>query len=394
MKLSLIINNPERSLTLPTTSPRLAQLAALALSIALPTLARAEDGAPPPDTGTVLGSYGEVNFNRPRRAADAQADLRRFVLGIEHRFDERTKLAAEVEIEHAVSSADDAGEVEIEQAWVERQLTDAWSARAGLFLVPMGLLNENHEPTAYYGVERNFVETAIIPTTWREGGLQVAAHLGPGIAVQAGLTTGFDLGKWDATSPEGQESPLGAVHQELSQARARDWGGHLAVNWRGVPGLLVGAAAFAGNGTQAGTPRAVVALWDAHARWTPGRFDLSTLYARGTISNTARLNQPLVGNPVLVPAEFDGWYVQAAVRAASWNDLTLSPFARYEQFNTGRRYADLGPGLTPAPLPTQGVITVGANLGVGAGVVVKADLQSFTQDHARDRLDLGLGWSF
>jgi hypothetical protein len=276
---------------------------------------------------------------------------------------------------------------------VERQLTAAWSARAGLFLIPMGLLNESHEPTAYYGVERNLVETAIIPTTWREGGLQATALLGEGVTVQAGLTTSFDLRKWDATSEEGRESPLGAVHQELAEARARDWGGHLALSWRGVPGLLVGASAFAGNGSQ-GRPAALVVLWDAHARWTPGRFDLSALYARGTISHTARLNAPLAGSPTLLPAEFDGWYVQAAARAASWRDLIFSPFARYEQVNTGRRYADLGPGLTPRPLPTQGVITVGANLAVGAGVVVKADLQSFTRDHRRDRLDLGLGWSF
>jgi hypothetical protein len=378
----------------PTSSrPRL-PLPALALAAALPLSPTRADDAPPAEPSTVLSSYGEVNFNRPRRATEARADLRRFVLGLAHRFDERTRLAAEVEFEHAVSSADDPGEVEIEQAYVERQLTDAWSARAGLFLIPMGLLNESHEPTAYSGVERNFVETAIIPTTWREGGLQVVGTVGPGLTLQAGLTTGFDLGKWDPTSAEGQESPLGAVHQELAQARARDWGGHLALGWRGVPGLLVGAAAFAGNGTQSGGPRALVALWDAHARWTRGRLDLSALYARGTISHTARLNAPLVGNPVLLPAEFDGWYVQAAVRAWSWKDLTLSPFARYERFNTGRRYADLGPGLTPRALPTQAVVTAGANLGVGAGVVVKADVQAFTEDHRRDRLDVGLGWSF
>jgi len=370
--------------------------APLVLSMVGAPLAAAADEEPRPEADTVLSSYGEVNFNRPRQARDAQMDLRRFVLGLEHRFDEHTKMAAEVEVEHAVSSADDPGEVEIEQAWVERELGQSWRARAGLFLIPMGLLNENHEPTAYYGVERNFVETAIIPTTWREGGLQVTAILASGVTVEAGLTTSFDLNKWDATSTEGQESPLGAVHQELALARARDWGGHLAVNWRGVPGLLVGAAGFAGNGTQgeAGKPQAMIVLWDAHLRWTPSRFDLSALYARGTISNTARLNGPLVGSPSLIPAEFDGWYVQAAVRAWAWRELTLSPFARYERYNTGRQYQDLGPGLTPPALPTQGVITLGANLAVGPGVVLKADVQSFQAEHDRDRLDLGLGWSF
>lgn len=109
---------------------------------------------------------------------------------------------------------------------------------------------------------------------------------------------------------------------------------------------------------------------------------------------TAELNAPLVGNPVLIPAEFDGWYVQAACRAWSRGDLALAPFIRHERFNTGRRYENLGPGLTPAALPTQGVLTLGANLGLGAGLVVKADVQSFQEDHDHDRLDLGLGWSF
>ncbi len=379
------------------TPPVLPVVVALALAgAAAPRAARAQDqAAAGPDT--VLSSYGEVNLNRPRSARDAQADLRRFVLGLEHRFDEQTRMAAEVEVEHAVSSADDPGEVEIEQAYVERAFGSTWSGRAGLFLLPVGLLNENHEPTAYYGVERNFVETAIIPTTWREGGLQVTARFGPGITVQAGVTTGFDLNRWNAASTDGRDSPLGSVHQELALARAHDPAGHLAVSWRGVPGLLLGAAGFAGNGTQGepGKPGALVAIWDVHARWTPGPLDVAALYARGTISDTAALNAPLVGQPTLIPALFDGWYVQAAVRAWSSSGLALSPFARYERFDTGRRYADLGPGLTPAALPAQGVITAGANFTLSGGaVVLKADVQSFQQDHRRDRLDLGLGWSF
>jgi hypothetical protein len=370
--------------------------AVLLLSLAAaPGRARPED-QPAEQPSTVLSSYGEVNYNRPRDEREAVADLRRVVIGLQHRFDERTRLVIELEVEHAVTSADDEGEVALEQAYVERRFGERWGGSAGLLLLPLGLLNETHEPTTYYGVERNFVETAIIPTTWREGGVQVAGTFGPGLTVQAGVTTSFDLGKWDPTSAEGQESPLGAVHQEMSLARAHDLAGHLAVNWRGIPGLQVGAAGFAGNATQgaAASPRAVVGLWDVHARWTPWRLDLSALYARGTISNTDELNAPMVGSPFLIPAVFDGWYAQAAIRAGSWGDLRLSPFVRYERFNTGRRFEDLGAGLTPAALPTEGVLTAGANLWVGEGVVVKLDFQSFEQEESRNRADLGLGWSF
>ncbi len=115
--------------------------------------------------------------------------------------------------------------------------------------MPFGLLNENHEPTAYYGVFRNFVETAIIPSTWREGGIQIVGNYDNGLTAQAGITTGFDLNKWDATSTEGAESPLGSIHQELQLANARDLSLFGALNWRGVPGLLLGGAAFTGGAT-------------------------------------------------------------------------------------------------------------------------------------------------
>jgi hypothetical protein len=346
--------------------------------------------------GTVLTSYGELNYNRPTRAnQNATADVRRFVLGYQHRFDEKTKVVTELEIEHAVSSADDPGEVEVEQAYVERQVTPVWALRAGLFLMPVGLLNENHEPTAFYGVERNFVETAIIPSTWREGGVQVIGNFDNGLMVQGGITTGFDLNKWDAASTEGRESPLASIHQELALARAHDLAVFGALNWRGVPGLLLGGSLFTGQATQAQTSeKSRVTLWDLHARWTPGRWDFSTVYSRGTISNTAALNAALVGNPTLIPASFDGFYVQGAYKLWSHEDYALSPFVRWEQFNTAKSFADLGPGLTPDAARAERVVTVGANFQVSQGIVLKADYQRFRENADLNRFNLGLGWSF
>jgi len=374
-----------------------AQLAALKAAPPAPPPAPVAEATPTRgEPATVLTSYGELNYNRPtRHSQDAQADMRRFVLGFQHRFDDKTKVVTELEVEHAVSSADDAGEVEVEQAYVERQLHPAWVLRAGLFLMPVGLLNENHEPTAYYGVERNFVETAIIPSTWREGGVQFVGAFGNGLTLQAGATTSFDLTKWDAASEEGRESPLGSVHQELALAKAKDIALFGALNWRGLPGLQLGGSLFTGGATHGqAVASSRIALWDLHARWTPGRWDLTALYSRGTISDTAALNQLLVGGTSLIPSSFDGGYLQAAYRLWSHEDLALSPFVRWERFNTARSYADLGPGLTPAATEAERVWTVGANLQFGNGLVFKADLQRFQRDKDRDRFNLGLGWSF
>ncbi|WP_428423204.1 hypothetical protein [Methylibium sp.] len=372
--------------------------AAPAVSAVAAAPAPAPAAAPAPaEPSTVLSSYGEINYNRPTKAAEAaQADMRRFVLGFQHRFDARTKVVAELEVEHAIASSDDSGEVEVEQAYVERQFTPTWAARGGLFLIPAGLLNENHEPTAYYGVERNFVETAIIPSTWREGGVQVVGSFDNGLTLQTGISTGFDLTKWDAGSTEGQESPLGSVHQELQLAKARDPAVFGALNWRGIPGLQLGGSLFTGGAThsQAGFADARITLWDLHARWTPGRWDLSALYSRGGITNTAALNAALVGNPTLIPKRFDGWYTQAAYKVWSHEDYALTPFVRWEQFNTGRQYASLGAGLTPDALPTERVISAGANFQLTPGVVLKADVQRFRENTLNNRFDLGLGWSF
>ena len=341
--------------------------------------------------------YGELNFSRPTDdSSGSTADVGRFVLGAVYRFDDRTRLVSELEVEHAIASADDEGEVEVEQAWIERQLTDSMYARLGLFLIPSGLLNESHEPTRYYGVFRNFVETAIIPSTWRELGASIEGMTAGGLRWDVGLTTGSDLSRWDPTSSEGIESPLGAIHQEGQLARAGDMSGFVAANYTGVPGLRVGGSIFMGDidQDQPGFKSNTLTLWEAHTRWTPGAWDLSALYAHGQISNTARVNTAFVGNSTLVPKEFYGWYGQAAYVFTLPNTWTLAPFARFERVNTASDYAFIGTGLTPDSLRANEISTVGINLGFAPGVVFKLDYQAFDHDADSDRVDLGLGYQF
>jgi outer membrane murein-binding lipoprotein Lpp len=383
---------PQAADAAPSTTPVPAPLPAPdATARATPASSMAAD--------TVVTGYGEVNYNHPvRNASAAQTDVRRAVIGLQHRFDDKTKMVAEFEWEHAVTSADDKGESEVEQLYVEREFANGMRGKAGLFLMPVGLLNQNHEPTAYYGVERNFVETAIIPSTWREAGIGLSGEFGEGFAWDTGLTTGFDLTKWDPASGDGRESPLGAIHQEGQLARSRNLAVHGALNWRGVPGLLVGGSVFTG-GAGPKTPEfpandARVTLVDLHARYTPAAWDLSALWTYARISNTAALNATFVGNPTPVPSSFGGWYAQAAYKLLQSGDYTLSPFARFESFNTARTYAAIPAGLGVPTAPTERVATVGANLLVGQGVVLKADYQKFGQDKSLDRINLGVGFSY
>ncbi|WP_295998767.1 hypothetical protein [Rugamonas sp.] len=256
-------------------APVIAASAAPAVASTAPT---SNIGGP----ATILSGYGEINYNHPTKAAgDTQVDLRRAVIEIEHRFDEKTKMFSEFEWEHGVVSADDKGESEVEQLYIEREFDNGMRSKIGLFLIPAGLLNANHEPTAYYGVERNFVETAIIPSTWREVGVSLSGDTAGGVTWDTGLTNGFNLSKWDAASTDGRDSPLGAIHQEGQQAKARDLSVHAALNWRGIPGLLVGGSVFTGKVGQKqpdfAAQDARVTLYDLHTRYTPGHWDLSAL---------------------------------------------------------------------------------------------------------------------
>ena len=375
-----------------------------------------------------LWGYGEIYYTDPVHDRQrAQADLARAVFGIGYTFDSRTEFNSEYEVEHAVASSSDVGEFEVEQFYLDRQLNDWVTVRAGLFLMPFGMLNEHHEPTNFYGVQRNFVETLIIPSTWREGGFNFHGDTPQGFGWNAGLTTGFDLSKWDfapefpqyttALELEDNDSaPLQATHQELALANAHDLSQYIALSYFGVPGLTLGGAISSGkavsvpappNAPIAGSQR--VTLWEGHVRWTPNKFDLSALYARGTISNLAGTNAENPGSPNPIPSSFYGYFFQGAYDVWSQGEYRVSPFVRWEVYNMGASYeGTAGPTIPSGTIPLTGapgdyglwprnedrVWTVGANLYATPHVVLKLDYQHFIINSGFTRFDLGLGLNF
>nr|WP_238587178.1 porin [Cupriavidus sp. IDO] len=311
----------------------------------------------------------------------------------------------------------------MEQFYVDHMFTDKIGGTAGLFLMPVGLLNEHHEPTSYYGVHRNFVETLIIPSTWREGGLAVHGNTDIGLDWNVGVTTGLDLSKWNFTPETAPYNsaldlqnngigPMQASHQELSLANAKNLSQYVSLNYRGVPGLLLGGSVFTGNANPAagaGNQRAT--LWETHGRWTPGKWDLSALYARGTISNTAQANAQFPGTPNPMPAAFYGWYLQGAYTAWQSGKSRAVPFVRFERYNMGEKYEGIAPGFSPQPSqplpvneagtvfgfwprPYDTVWTAGLNYYLNPNVVFKVDYQWFRENRDFNRLDLGLGITF
>jgi phosphate-selective porin len=139
-----------------------------------------------------------------------------------------------------------------------------------------------------------------------------------------------------------------------------------------------------------------VTLWDLHARWTPDRWDLSAVYARGSISGIADYNAANDYAQTPIPSDFFGWYTQAAYRLWQSGKRSFTPFARYERYNVASSYKGLpvARSLNDTPAGTETVGTIGFNYELNPNVVFKADYQTFDLDSSRDRFDLGLGLMF
>ena len=64
--------------------------------------------------------------------------------------------------------------------------------RGDVDLVPMGFVNEMHEPTVYFGAERPEVERLILPSTWRENGVGAFGTIADRFHYRVYLINGMD----------------------------------------------------------------------------------------------------------------------------------------------------------------------------------------------------------
>ena len=322
-----------------------------------------------------LGGYGELHVNMLENQLSGEdsniMDFHRFVLFYGHRFNDRLRFNSELEVEHAVSGGDEPGEVELEQAYVEYDWAANHSLKAGLFLLPVGMLNETHEPPTFYGVERNPVESNIIPTTWWEGGLAFNGGFADGLrydfAVHSGLYTDADA-----------RYAIRAGRQKVAKAKfdAPAWTGR--IRWLGVPGLELSASVqYQQDITQETDPTAGSAwLYSGHLSWIRGGFGLRALYARWSLDGEG---------PAAIGADRqDGWFVEPSWR---FNER-WGVFARYSHWDNLA-----GSAVDSAYAQTD----VGVNYWLHPNVVFKFDYQDQDAPAGRAEMDgfnLGVGYQF
>ncbi len=348
---------------------------------------------------TTIGGYGELHYNNIDASDPAndqkEIDFHRFVLFFGHEFTDDIRFFSEFELEHALTKdnacsataptggftggevicdgSTSPGEVELEQAYIEFDLQDSLQAKGGVFLMPVGILNETHEPNTFYGVERNDVENIIIPATWWGAG--------------AGLTGQHDNGiSWDLAVHEGLKIPTSGSsafrvrsgRQKSAEAVAEDLAYSGRLRYTGLPGLEVAASAnYQSDPSQVGNDGLDSGLLlEAHVDYRKGPFGLRALYAEwdfdGSAVEAAGVN------------EQKGWYIEPSYKPLN----NVGVYVRYEDIE-GARTRDMFDQWE-----------LGMNFWPHEDVVIKADYRSRDHDLAVDAgrdfdaFDLGIGYQF
>lgn len=340
--------------------------------------------------GVSIGGYGEMlleKFDREREddvlsGRRNRLDFLRNVLYVGYKFDDAILFNSEIELEHAGvkdeaevdgSTAELSGEVVLEFAYVDWRMHPLLGARAGLLLVPIGIVNEMHEPVTFMPARRPEVERNILPATWSANGIGVYGETENGLSWRAYLMEGLNGESFSASGIRGgrQSGSQSLVTKPALAARA---------DWSGFPGLAFGASMFHGDTWQelqtGPTLSPTLTLWDAHARLDWRGLELRGLFAEGRLTESGELSTAL-GLPAgeWIGSRNQGAYVEGAydllAAMSPGSRFRLLPYARFERFDP---QVDAEDGLNEPALETR-IFTAGLAFQPHPGVIVKLDRQ-------------------
>jgi hypothetical protein len=363
--------------------------------------------------GLSIGGYGEAFYqdivsnqggvdDKGMLKNPSNADLERMVLYVGYKFTDRILFNSELEFEHATTGegSEVKGEVSTEFASLDFFIDPMVNARAGLVLMPMGMVNRIHEPLFYFGNHRPVVDQVIIPTTWREIGVGIFGAITPKLTYTAYVVNGLNA---EGFSSDGIREGRGGG----SQALAQNFGYIAQMNYDpdALPGVTVGGSAYVGNSGQdqvynGQKPNVFTQLYEGHVQWKYRGLEFRTLGAWGHINDAGTLsaaNANADNSQGVVGSQNYGWYSEVGydVLPLLFKDTPqyLAPFFRFEKYNT---IAKAPAGFAGDPTKNQRVFQVGLQYKPIPQVVVKADYRNFSaaQGTLPDDFNLGFGFIF
>jgi hypothetical protein len=345
--------------------------------------------------GVAFAGYGEMlleNFSAESESGAAGApttrlDFLRAVLYAGYRFNERFLFNSEIEVEHA-------NEIFVEFAYVDYVLNNHLNLRGGLLLLPLGLVNEFHEPNVFIGARRPETEQRIIPSTWRENGGGVLGAYGL-VNFRAYVTNGFNGAGFTSAGLRGGR-------QRGVQARAANMAFSGRVDVTPIPGVSGGVGVYEGGSGQeqvvldgerldVGTTVAEV-----HVQAQVRGFDVRGLFARATVNDAGEASRALrLAANAPIAERMDGGYVQVGYNLLSQTQyaMAVTPYVRYEQVDTQAR---VPAGFTRDLTRDGEFTTFGVDFKPIPNVVLKIDYQWITNASrtGRSQFNMNLGYAF
>ncbi len=354
------------------------------------------------DNRFTIGGYGNVDYNQEVGTGAYQngnMDVHRVVLLFGYKFDEKTSVYTEVEYEHVE-------EVFIEQAFINHKIQTWLNFRAGLMLIPMGIINEYHEPPVFNGVERPNIDNYIVPTTWREIGAGFTGRIDEySLKYQLYVTNGF-IGYDGAARFNGTKGFRGGRQKGMESVftfpnfSAR-------IDYFAVPGLKLGLSGYVGKSQstaydgidkndevlKATADSTVIGInmlgFDAQYSIKGFSFTGQLYYSKQ--SNTLAYNT-YTGSDV--GESMFGYYIEAAYNIFNTMQTNheLIPFVRYENYDTQYTVS----GDTPlTDTSTRNEIIFGLGWKMHRNAIVKMDYQIIDNSvETRKFINMGIGFMF
>lgn len=348
-----------------------------------------------------IGGYAQVDYNQPvggDQRENGGLDVHRMVLMFGYKFTGKTQFITEVELEHVK-------EVYVEQAFLQHEILPWLKFRGGLMLVPMGIINEYHEPSTFNGVERPNVDKYIVPSTWREIGAGFTGTFPAAtLSYQAYIMNGFN--GYDGDSNLSGSNGFRKGRQKGAESFLSSPNLAIKISYFGLPGLQLGLSGYSGKSQSSlydGLDRSDeaaamsadssvvgLAMIGADLRYQAGGLQLRAQFNYGAVSNSAAYNQ-FTGSDM--GSAISGWYGEIAFNVLHFSDqfnTELIPFIRYEQYHTHAGVV----GLTVVnPAYNRNDLTFGLGWKLDKGAMVKADYQlsrNESVDEARGQFNAGV----